>query len=442
MNIGPRGDGTIDPADVEILKGIGKWMSVNAESIKGTTRTPLPVQAWGESTLKGDTLYLHVFDWPKDGKLVVGGLKSKVANAYLLADVGRGALKLKAERVGDLDTCISVPAAAPDSVDSVIVLNCDSAVACDSTRLLSPAQENVLRSFDGELHGKLKFGPGKKTDVRTDRLTKLDESVSWKASVTQPTTFDVSASYDAAHEGGAYAVKVGEKSLPGAVKAGKLQLDSLGSIALDPGSYQIQVVAQKLSGEDLMNLRSVTLSPVSSGENVTAEMPRGVGRNAPRRRSEGMYSAFSASRRLHLINSDGKHKVMSRNQLIMVWLRQPAGHCARGDILVRSDGVARARRQVRLDFARDCVAVCSKPQKRLKYRPNLLVQGMQSGRTGVVGLMMPPSMHFHGQIARGIHDELIKNDYVPIQLLTNPSPEGKATEPGRFIDSSIGASMG
>ena len=54
MNIGPRGDGTIDPADVAILKGIGKWMSVNAESIKGTTRTPLPVQAWGESTLKGE----------------------------------------------------------------------------------------------------------------------------------------------------------------------------------------------------------------------------------------------------------------------------------------------------------------------------------------------------------------------------------------------------
>ncbi len=65
---------------------------------------------------------------------------------------------------------------------------------------------------------------------------------------------------------------------------------------------------------------------------------------------------------------------------------------------------------------------------RLRYRPNLLVQGMQSGRTGAVGLIMPPSMHFHGQIARGIHDELVKNDYVPIQLWTNSSPEGKATE--------------
>ena len=40
---------------------------------------------------------------------------------------------------------------------------------------------------------------------------------------------------------------------------------------------------------------------------------------------------------------------------------------------------------------------------RLKYRPNLLVQGMQSGRTGTIGMIMPPSMHFHTEIARGIN---------------------------------------
>ena len=86
LNVGPRGDGTLDPADVAILKGIGAWMKINGESIHGTTRTPLAVQAWGESTRKRDTLYLHVFDWPADGKLVIGGLKSKVVGAYLLAD--------------------------------------------------------------------------------------------------------------------------------------------------------------------------------------------------------------------------------------------------------------------------------------------------------------------------------------------------------------------
>jgi len=44
---------------------------------------------------KGNTLYLHAFDWPRDGKLVVGGLQSAIATAYLLADPKRKQLKWK-----------------------------------------------------------------------------------------------------------------------------------------------------------------------------------------------------------------------------------------------------------------------------------------------------------------------------------------------------------
>src|SRR3954468_58949 len=65
---------------------------------------------------------------------------------------------------------------------------------------------------------------------------------------------------------------------------------------------------------------------------------------------------------------------------------------------------------------------------RLRYRPNLLVHGMQSGRTHTVGIIVPASMHFHGQVARGIHDELISQDYVPIQLWVDPATDTKATE--------------
>jgi LacI family transcriptional regulator len=65
---------------------------------------------------------------------------------------------------------------------------------------------------------------------------------------------------------------------------------------------------------------------------------------------------------------------------------------------------------------------------RLKYRPNLLVHGMQSGRTHCVGVIMPASMHFHGQVARGIHDELVAADHVPIQLWINLRKHDKSTE--------------
>ena len=53
-------------------------MKVNGESIYGTTASPFPkAPAWGRVTQKPGKLYLHVFDWPKDGKLVVPSDKSQ-----------------------------------------------------------------------------------------------------------------------------------------------------------------------------------------------------------------------------------------------------------------------------------------------------------------------------------------------------------------------------
>src|SRR4051794_14186678 len=65
--------------------------------------------------------------------------------------------------------------------------------------------------------------------------------------------------------------------------------------------------------------------------------------------------------------------------------------------------------------------------KRLRYRPNLLVQGMQTGLSRTIGVIVPVSMHFHGQIAHGIHDELVKADYAPIQLFADPAASANKT---------------
>ena len=101
MNIGPMGDGNIDPKDVAILKGIADWWKLNGDSIHGTTRTPLPVQAWGESTRKGNALYLHVFRWPTNGELVVGGLKSNVKAAKWICPAANGVWTSKKAAEGE-----------------------------------------------------------------------------------------------------------------------------------------------------------------------------------------------------------------------------------------------------------------------------------------------------------------------------------------------------
>ena len=280
MNMGPMGNGRIDPKDIPIFQGIGRWMQVNSESIRGTTRTPLAVQSWGESTRKGNTLYLHVFDWPKDGKLVVGGLKTGVKSARLLATPGS---TLKTTRHGD-DLTIEIPATAPDSADSVIALECDGEPQADSTRLLATnVTTNLLRVFDGKLEGALYFGPGKSTDAHVTEWNKLNEAVVWPIRLNQKATFDVVLAYDApaktppgkregdagaeqkaAHKGagGSFVVTIGGTSFPGTVKQGANIRVSLGTVTLAPGTTEIRITARGITGEELFRPRTLTLKPV------------------------------------------------------------------------------------------------------------------------------------------------------------------------------------
>lgn len=84
LNVGPRADGTFPPEQVERLAHIGKWMDVNGESIYGTTASPFSTLSFGRCTQKGRTLYFQVFDAPKDLKLRLPMLGSKVSKVSVL----------------------------------------------------------------------------------------------------------------------------------------------------------------------------------------------------------------------------------------------------------------------------------------------------------------------------------------------------------------------
>jgi len=122
LNIGPKGDGTIPPESMKSFQAIGRWMRSNGEAIYGTTASPFEKLTWGRCTKKalangGTRLYLHVFDWPSDGRLVLPGLALKPSRAALLA----GAAPLNtAVEAGSLQ--ISVPHTAPDGIATVVAL--------------------------------------------------------------------------------------------------------------------------------------------------------------------------------------------------------------------------------------------------------------------------------------------------------------------------------
>ena len=126
LNVGPTAEGEIPAPSVERLRESGRWVKQNGEAIYGTTASLFRRLPWGRSTTKGKTLYLHVFDWPEDGRLVVPGLKSKVRRASLLG--GRDSLQAVAQG-GDVVVTVSGP--APDPVASVIKLEFDAAPVVD-----------------------------------------------------------------------------------------------------------------------------------------------------------------------------------------------------------------------------------------------------------------------------------------------------------------------
>jgi alpha-L-fucosidase len=264
MNIGPMGNGQIDPRDKTVLAGIGKWLSANGESIYGAGRTPLAVQAWGESTRRGNTIYLQVFDWPRDGRVVVGGLRSTPAKAYLLGSHQA----VKFQRRGAEDLVVEGPATAPDAADSVIALEfAGSTIEADPARLLSTTQTNVLRSFDAELRGgKLLYGDGKAAHAYVQGWSSTGQSLSWKVRSTGEAAYEVSIRYTntSAKTGGEYEVRAGDrvvraKVVP-AAKEPEIKTAVVGRMVVPAGVHDLTIQPVSVEGGELMRLFELVLT--------------------------------------------------------------------------------------------------------------------------------------------------------------------------------------
>ncbi|MGV8093946.1 MAG: alpha-L-fucosidase [Mangrovibacterium sp.] len=146
LNVGPKSDGTFPDDALDRLKGIGAWMKINGESIYGATASPFDYLPWGRCTRKGDKLYLHVFNWPADGKIKVP-MSNKVTSAWLLNGKSKEALTHKTAN-GELT--ISLPGIAPDSIASVIVLQ----VKGEPLPVHSLALNKPVTTSDSQAQGK------------------------------------------------------------------------------------------------------------------------------------------------------------------------------------------------------------------------------------------------------------------------------------------------
>ncbi|MGI8783500.1 MAG: alpha-L-fucosidase [Acidobacteriota bacterium] len=116
LNVGPMPNGKIQPEFVTPLREIGKWLESNGASIYGTRKGPVAPRQWGATTQKGNTVYVHILDWP-DSVLTLPALERRVQSARLL--VGNAPVEFVQQEFG---LHLKLPQRSPDDYDTVIVL--------------------------------------------------------------------------------------------------------------------------------------------------------------------------------------------------------------------------------------------------------------------------------------------------------------------------------
>ncbi|MCM2373451.1 alpha-L-fucosidase [Aporhodopirellula aestuarii] len=276
LNVSPTGEGTLLPQAIERLEQIGEWMSVNSESIYGTTASPIGAFDWGRCTMKSaksndsdgtnHILYLHVFDWPADGKLSVPGLKNEVRGAHLLAD----GTELKTESVDD-GVVVSLPAHAPDEIASVIALKVRGPLET-FVRIPTPDKsgELVLTADKAYIHNN--EGSKEATVREHDGISHvgywLDDHawVQWDIKIDEPGTYQVSATMSVEGDKTKFHVGPAGGELEAEVEStggyGKYVERDLGTIQFDSaGPTSIQVKPEAGQWQP-MNLRQVKLQRV------------------------------------------------------------------------------------------------------------------------------------------------------------------------------------
>ncbi len=163
LNVGPTSLGEIPQPSIDRLKQVGEWMKINSEAIYETMASPFPYLPWGRASLKDQKLYLHVIEWPADGALKLP-LTNKAVAAYLLANKETSLEILQADQHVE----IKLPALAPDSILSIVVLEFEGSPEVLSAPTLGKqgtassvdTSASIANLFDGDPLKGWKAAPG------------------------------------------------------------------------------------------------------------------------------------------------------------------------------------------------------------------------------------------------------------------------------------------
>ena len=268
LNVGPTAEGEIPAASVERLQDMGEWMHVNSEAIHGSSASPFGRVPFGRATARAGRIYLHVFDWPADGRLTIPAAGLKMGNVYALADQQKSALRVLQDGGRAV---IDASTVARDPHATVIVVEYAGDLPADlSATRVAPGNrgEYKLTAHDAEI-----LGDGPLTLEEANHAlgfwTSPENAVGWTLAAAPKGEFDVSIEY---------ACKPGSDGTPVEVAAGAATLSakvaptaawedfktvSLGRITLDGSTARVTLTPKAKPVEGVMNLRALTLTPAA-----------------------------------------------------------------------------------------------------------------------------------------------------------------------------------
>ena len=120
LNIGPQPDGGIPPESARILTAVGQWMKTGGQAIYGADPCKVARSTYANFTRHGNRLYMHVHFWP-GSDVSISGLRQKVTSASIL----KTGQKVTVSQDGFRTLLTGLPATAPDSPVTTLVLECD-----------------------------------------------------------------------------------------------------------------------------------------------------------------------------------------------------------------------------------------------------------------------------------------------------------------------------
>jgi alpha-L-fucosidase len=270
LNVGPTADGRIPDESAQRLREIGKWMGVNGESIYGTTAGPFSRLPWGRATRKGNTLYLHVYEWPQDGKLAVP-VRNTPARAWLLLDEANPLTIIDG---GEHGAVIMLPETMPDEDATVIALEIEgepdvlpvpsATQGNDGTIELDAADADLGAGLGIEqIEGKPSIG----------FWTNAEAEVAWDVKVSKPGRFAVTLEFACDADSGGSRIVLAAGEGPSAARLEwevpptggwrRFETAELGEVEIEKaGVIPVRIEPLAKPGLGVMNLRRVVLTPV------------------------------------------------------------------------------------------------------------------------------------------------------------------------------------